>query len=225
MMCSATSQYRWMRGCCYYVAKKHSYQQGFCATAHQSSINKSGEEHPSKKEEEQRCVPPTTESSPSLHEVNALCFDAEKEQLTEEQQEQKRQLIHELQKRLSGPLADENGNIPTGKNRPTAIEVDGPSHFYANSDRYTAYTKLKHRLLTRMGYRVLHVPYFEWRKMRGAKEREEYMRTKLLEEPTEWLDPDDEKFYNERMVNLRNQYGDDNQNLSSSSSSSSSSPT
>ena len=41
--------------------------------------------------------------------------------------------------------------VPTGKDRPTAIEVDGPSHFYANSEKYTAYTKLKHRLLTRMG--------------------------------------------------------------------------
>lgn len=47
-------------------------------------------------------------------------------------------LIKELTKRLSGPLADEHGNVPTGKDRPIAIEVDGPSHFYANSQRYTA---------------------------------------------------------------------------------------
>ncbi|CAE7268285.1 RAP, partial [Symbiodinium pilosum] len=97
--------------------------------------------------------------------------------------------------RLSGPLADEDGNVPTGEDRPIAIEVDGPSHFYANSKRYTAYTKLKHRLLTRMGYKVLHVPYYEWRSLRGAVEREEYMRNKLKEEPSEWLDPEDEKYY------------------------------
>lgn len=46
-----------------------------------------------------------------------------------------------------------------------------------------------------MGYKVLHVPYFEWRKLRGAKERERYMLSKLEEEPTEWLDPDDEAYY------------------------------
>merc|ERR1719383_1624952 len=123
-------------------------------------------------------------------------LNGEEEVLTEEQKEEKDRIIKELRKRLSGPLADEDGNVPTGKDRPIAIEVDGPSHFYANSKRYTAYTKLKHRLLTRMGYKVLHVPFFEWRRLRGAKEREEYMRQKLLEEPTEWLDPEDEKFYN-----------------------------
>ena len=97
-----------------------------------------------------------------------------------------------------GPLVDEKGRIPTGSDRPVAIEVDGPSHFYVNTTRYTAYTKLKHRLLTRMGYRVLHVPYFEWRKLRGIKERENYMREKLKEEPTEWLDPEDEEYYSGR---------------------------
>ncbi|KAF8822034.1 RAP domain-containing protein [Cardiosporidium cionae] len=134
-----------------------------------------------------------------------LVFDGDIEVLSPEQQKQKEELIKELTKRLSGPLADENGKIPTGKDRPTAIEVDGPSHFYANSTRYTAYTKLKHRLLTRMGYRVLHVPYFEWRKLRSAADREEYMRTKLLEEPTEWLDPEDAIFYKKRLEALEKQ--------------------
>ena len=115
------------------------------------------------------------------------------------EEEKRQQLIAEIKKKLRGPLADENGNIPTGKDRPIAIEVDGPSHFYVNTTKYTAYTKLKHRLLTRMGYKVLHVPYFEWRKLRGAKERENYMKAKLQEEPTEWLDSVDEKYYKERM--------------------------
>ncbi|GIX61173.1 RAP domain-containing protein [Babesia caballi] len=132
-------------------------------------------------------------------------FDADVENLSPEQQQQKEELIRELTRKLSGPLADEHGNVPTGDDRPIAIEVDGPSHFYANSTKYTAYTKLKHRLLTRMGYKVLHVPYFEWRRLRGAKEREEYMREKLKEEPTEWIDPEDEAFYNKRMEALRRQ--------------------
>jgi hypothetical protein len=50
-----------------------------------------------------------------------------------------------------------------------------------------------------MGYKVLHVPYFDWRKLRGARERENYMREKLKEEPTEWLEPDDEKVYADRI--------------------------
>lgn len=124
-----------------------------------------------------------------------MLFDGEEEILSREEQAEKDMLIKELKRRLSGPLADESGVVPTGNDRPIAIEVDGPSHFYANSQRYTAYTKLKHRLLSRMGYKVLHVPYFEWRKLRGAAERQEYMKNKLIEEPTEWLDPEDEKYY------------------------------
>merc|ERR1719461_2558341 len=110
----------------------------------------------------------------------------------EDEKQQKEDIIRELTQHLRGPLAEGPGG-----GRPIAIEVDGPSHFYANSRRYTAYTKRKHRLLTRMGYKVLHVPYFEWRRLRGAREREDYMRAKLQEEPTEWLDPEDEKYYNE----------------------------
>ncbi|KYF43854.1 RAP domain-containing protein, partial [Toxoplasma gondii ARI] len=94
-----------------------------------------------------------------------LLFDGGEERLSPQQVAEKEQLIKELTQRLSGPLADSNGNVPTGAARPIAIEVDGPTHFYANSTRYTAYTKLKHRLLTRMGYKVLHVPYFEWRRL------------------------------------------------------------
>uniref|UniRef100_A0A3B0MXT6 RAP domain containing protein, putative n=1 Tax=Theileria annulata TaxID=5874 RepID=A0A3B0MXT6_THEAN len=129
-------------------------------------------------------------------------FDSNTEDLTEEQVLQKQEIIKELTRKLSGPLADENGRVPVGDQRPIAIEVDGPSHFYSNTTKYTAYTKLKHRLLTRMGYKVLHVPFFEWRRLRGAREREEYMRAKLKEEPTEWLEPEDEEFYNKRIESL-----------------------
>jgi hypothetical protein len=106
---------------------------------------------------------------------------------------EKKRLVEEITSKLcpahSHPHAE----------RPIAIEVDGPSHFYVNTHKYTAYTKLKHRLLTRMGYKVLHVPYFEWRKLRGAKERENYMKTKLMEDPTEWLEPEDEHLFAERL--------------------------
>lgn len=118
---------------------------------------------------------------------------------------EKERLIKSITKKLRGDLVDESGNIPTGANRPVAIEVDGPSHFYVNTTKYTAYTKLKHRLLTRMGYKVLHVPYFEWRKLRGARERENYLKQKLQEEPTEWLDPEDEKLYTDRIKKAEEQ--------------------
>lgn len=118
---------------------------------------------------------------------------------------ERERLIKSITKKLRGDLADESGNIPTGANRPVAIEVDGPSHFYVNTTKYTAYTKLKHRLLTRMGYKVLHVPYFEWRKLRGARERENYLKQKLQEEPTEWLDPEDEKLYTDRIKKAEEQ--------------------
>jgi hypothetical protein len=117
-----------------------------------------------------------------------------------EEDEEKSALVRSIMKKLKGPLADENGHIPTGSQRPIAIEVDGPAHFYVNTTKYTAYTKLKHRLLTRMGYKVLHVPYFEWRKLKGAKDRRRYLEEKLKEEPTEWLDPEDEKIYADRMA-------------------------
>ncbi len=123
----------------------------------------------------------------------------------ESEEVEKRRLISEIKRKLRSPLADENGNLPKGSERPIAIEVDGPSHFYVNTTKYTAYTKLKHRLLTRMGYKVLHVPYFEWRKLRGLRERENYLKAKLLDEPTEWLDPEDEKIYKERLEKIEEQ--------------------
>lgn len=144
--------------------------------------------------------------SANVNTTSEFYFDVDVENLSPEQQTQKEELIRELTRKLSGPLADEDGVLPVGDKRPIAIEVDGPSHFYSNSTKYTAYTKLKHRILTRMGYKVLHVPFFEWRRLRGAREREEYMRAKLKEEPSEWLDPDDEKFYIQRLQALKEEH-------------------
>lgn len=47
------------------------------------------------------------------------------------------------------------------------FEVDGPSHFVILKDDrdrvlYHGKTRMKHRLLTKMGYKVLHVAYFDW---------------------------------------------------------------
>ena len=60
-----------------------------------------------------------------------------------------------------------------------AIEVDGPSHFFINSTRYTAYSKLKHSVLSNLGYKVIHIPFFEWSKLSSRELRVDYMLAKL----------------------------------------------
>ena len=55
-----------------------------------------------------------------------------------------------------------------------AIEVDGPSHFLYKSVRPTGSTIIKRRQLQRAGWRLIPVPYFEWREAtRHARTPEE----------------------------------------------------
>ncbi len=42
------------------------------------------------------------------------------------------------------------------------IEADGPTHFMTNGYRPVGATSLKHRLLKRLGWRLIVVPYYEW---------------------------------------------------------------
>ena len=60
------------------------------------------------------------------------------------------------------------------------IEVDGPHHFYKNSYHWTSFSKLKHRLLSRLGFKVVHIPYFTWQTLRAKDEKYAYVR-RLLE--------------------------------------------
>ncbi|SCM08417.1 RAP protein, putative [Plasmodium chabaudi chabaudi] len=145
-------------------------------------------------------------------------FDVD-ENLTEEEKKEKLKLIKLITEKLAGPLKTNNeNNIKTDENskndddfifadnRPIAIEVDGPSHFYANSNRYTTYTKLKHRILTKLGYNVIHISYFDWRKLRNKSEREEFILKKLKEKNDEFLDENDRIYYNERMKMIKEDY-------------------
>merc|ERR1712070_612568 len=43
-----------------------------------------------------------------------------------------------------------------------AVEVDGFKHFYAFSQRLTAKSVLKARVLRAMGWKVVSLPHFEW---------------------------------------------------------------
>eukprot|EP00899_Mesostigma_viride_P016485 jgi/Mesvir1/24838/Mv22076-RA.1 len=60
-----------------------------------------------------------------------------------------------------------------------AVEVDGPSHFYQDSGAITAVTLFKRRLLEKGGFRVGAIPYFEWIRLKGRLEQENYLHHKL----------------------------------------------
>ena len=47
------------------------------------------------------------------------------------------------------------------------IEAEGSSHFYRRTRRFTATSRLKHRLLTEgpHAYTLLHIPHWEWRQI------------------------------------------------------------
>ncbi|ANQ10353.1 RAP protein [Plasmodium coatneyi] len=153
------------------------------------------------------------EDIPNIFEVD--------ENLTEEEKKEKLKLIKLITEKLAGPLKTNNQDNPNNAsegeqnngedsifadNRPIAIEVDGPSHFYANSNRYTTYTKLKHRILTKLGYNVIHISYIDWRKLRNKSEREEFILKKLKEKNDEFLDENDRIYYNERMNMIKEDY-------------------
>ncbi|GAW82379.1 hypothetical protein, conserved [Plasmodium gonderi] len=153
------------------------------------------------------------EDIPNIFEVD--------ENLSEEEKKEKLNLIKLITEKLAGPLKTNtkdnpiNNNVGDQKNnedsifadnRPIAIEVDGPSHFYANSNRYTTYTKLKHRILTKLGYNVIHISYIDWRKLRNKSEREEFILKKLKEKNDEFLDDNDRIYYNERMNMIKEDY-------------------
>jgi len=58
-----------------------------------------------------------------------------------------------------------------------AIEVDGPSHFLHGPTQgvYTGSTRLKHRLLRRLGWTVLSVPYYEWNRLKTDAAKQAYL--------------------------------------------------
>eukprot|EP00284_Hemiselmis_tepida_P002045 CAMPEP_0174951136 /NCGR_PEP_ID=MMETSP1355-20121228/94694_1 /TAXON_ID=464990 /ORGANISM="Hemiselmis tepida, Strain CCMP443" /LENGTH=415 /DNA_ID=CAMNT_0016198783 /DNA_START=36 /DNA_END=1283 /DNA_ORIENTATION=- len=59
-----------------------------------------------------------------------------------------------------------------------AIEVDGPAHFLSNTRQANGSTLLKRRLLKKLGYRVVSVPYWEWG-IKDDNEHDAYLRRLL----------------------------------------------
>lgn len=57
-----------------------------------------------------------------------------------------------------------------------------------------------------VGYNVIHISYFDWRKLRNKSEREEFILKKLKEKNDEFLDENDRIYYNERMKMIKEDY-------------------
>ena len=67
-----------------------------------------------------------------------------------------------------------------------AIEFDGPSHFLGMGQDgrvETGKTKMKSRLLKKLKWRVINIPWFEWKELNGRdkKDKLEYLKRKLSE--------------------------------------------
>ena len=60
----------------------------------------------------------------------------------------------------------------------TAVEFDGPTH-YLKSGRPNGATTFKTRLLEALGWRVIHIPYYEWDELRTRNDKKAYLRQKL----------------------------------------------
>jgi hypothetical protein len=71
-------------------------------------------------------------------------------------------------------------------NKGFIIEVDGPVHYLRcgignemvvgkRTSKVKGEYLLKERLLEKQGYRVLHIPYYEWDNLNGAGAKKDYL--------------------------------------------------
>lgn len=56
------------------------------------------------------------------------------------------------------------------------IEVNGEHHFYRNTKSYTSFSKLKHKLLSDLGYIVINIPYFDWAILKTDLNKKSYIK-------------------------------------------------
>ncbi|KEP67499.1 UNVERIFIED_CONTAM: RAP domain-containing protein [Hammondia hammondi] len=59
----------------------------------------------------------------------------------------------------------------------TVIMCAGPHHFYLDSTRRTAYSRLQQRLLELQGYSVCVLPYYEWSELQSPEEKQRFLWT------------------------------------------------
>ncbi len=63
--------------------------------------------------------------------------------------------------------------------RRIALEFDGPSHFTTNTLEPLGDTRLRDRLLTAMGWRVVSIPFFEWKRLHCVEQKDAYVEQRL----------------------------------------------
>jgi hypothetical protein len=63
--------------------------------------------------------------------------------------------------------------------RRIALEFDGPSHFTTNTLEPLGHTRLRDRLLSAMGWRVVSVPFFEWDRLQRTEQRDAYVERRV----------------------------------------------
>ena len=71
---------------------------------------------------------------------------------------------------------------PGGAGRSVAIEVEGPGHFLrcaGGALTFDGFTQSKEGLLGAMGVLLVQIPYYEWDLLLDAKEKQEYVSTRL----------------------------------------------
>ncbi len=66
--------------------------------------------------------------------------------------------------------------------RRIAIEYDGPSHFSVNTLEPLGHTRLRNRLLSAMGWRVVSIPFFEWDKLQRPEQMDSYVEHRVHRE-------------------------------------------
>lgn len=66
-------------------------------------------------------------------------------------------VYHDLEEDVAPYVADVRVS-----RQPQLIEIDGPLHFVGQTSRYDLKSSLKHRLLTKQGWRVHHIAWFDW---------------------------------------------------------------
>ena len=87
------------------------------------------------------------------------------------------------------PLPIEDGIDPGGfiavdmaiPSTRTAIEFNGPSHYLGglNGTVENGRTKTKARLLGKLGWEIVSIPWFEWKDLRGREGKIAYLERKL----------------------------------------------
>ena len=63
--------------------------------------------------------------------------------------------------------------------RRIALEFDGPAHFTRNTLEPLGHTRLRDRLLSAMGWRVVSIPFFEWDGLHQAEHRDAYVERRV----------------------------------------------